>query len=215
VARGLPNKSARNAVHNRRMSQAEVSKACQQTAEANRALPTFKITPQERNPRNCSMRVFFIIFAMASADDRDQEEVPMKFCKVSIFLALLLAVCLPVVAQAQMQVNVPFSFSAAAKSLPAGQYRVSQISSGDQALWLVSGYHDGAMMLTNPVVSRKKAHRPSLTFWCEGKSCSLVQIWLTENYGRELRLKSNVKSTVLAEASTPVENGKYVEIAGE
>lgn len=139
----------------------------------------------------------------------------MKFCKVSIFLALLLAACLPVVAQTQMRVNVPFGFSAAGKSLPAGQYGVSQRSSGDLTLWLISGYHDGAVMLTNPVESRKKAHRPSLTFWCEGKSCSLVQIWLTENYGRQLWLKSNVKSTVLAEAGTPVENGKYVEIAGE
>jgi hypothetical protein len=139
----------------------------------------------------------------------------MKFCKVTIFFALLLAVCLPVVAQAPMRANVPFSFSAAGKSLPAGKYEVSQISGGGQTIWLVSGYHDVAMMLTHSVESQKKAHRPSLVFWCTGKTCSLVQIWSSEYRGRELFLKSKVKTTVLAEGGTSVENGGYVEIAGE
>jgi len=140
----------------------------------------------------------------------------MKFCKVSIFLALLLAVCLPVVAQAQLRVNVPFNFVAAGKSLPAGHYSVAKVFSGNDITWRVSNRHgDGLMMITNSVVSPLKTHNPSLVFWCVGKSCSLVQIWPNEYSGRQLLLKSKVKSTVLAEGATPVENGKYVEIAGE
>jgi hypothetical protein len=37
----------------------------------------------------------------------------MKFCKVSLFLTLLVAVCLPAVAQAQIELNIPFNFFAA------------------------------------------------------------------------------------------------------
>lgn len=137
----------------------------------------------------------------------------MKFCKVSIFLALLMAGCLPAVAQAQMQLNIPFNFYAAGKSLPAGHYNVAEVFSGNQVAWLVSGYGGGAAMLTEPLESRKIAHQPGLTFWCAGKTCSLVQIWLTENYGRALPLRSKVKTTILAEGDKSVESGKYVEIA--
>ena len=137
----------------------------------------------------------------------------MKFCKLSIFLALLMAVCLPAVAQTQMRLNIPFDFSAAGKSLPAGYYNVAEVFSGNKVAWLVSGYGGGAMMLTSPVESREKAHRRGLTFWCAGKTCSLTQIWLTENYGRGLPMKSKVKTTILAEGDKSVESGKYVEIA--
>ena len=136
----------------------------------------------------------------------------MKFCRVSIFLALLVAVCLPAVAQAQIQFNVPFNFSAAGKSLPAGQYRVSEVY---RTAWLVSGYKVGVVMLTNSVESPGKAHRPSLIFWHSGNTYSLVQIWPTEFRGQQLLLKPQVKATVLAQSGKPEESGSYVEIAGQ
>ena len=49
----------------------------------------------------------------------------MKFCKASLFVALLVVACLPVAAQAQIQLNIPFNFFAAGKSLPAGHYEVT------------------------------------------------------------------------------------------
>jgi hypothetical protein len=139
----------------------------------------------------------------------------MKFCKVSIFLALLAAVCLPAVAQSQLQAKIPFNFSVAGKSLPAGHYRVTQVVAGEQNVWLVSGHKDGVMMLTNPVESRQKAHPLSLVFWHTGTTYSLVQIWPKGHSGRALLLRSTVKTTVLAEGARSVENGTYVEIAGE
>jgi hypothetical protein len=70
------------------------------------------------------------MFTCVYADDRNQD-VPMKFCKVSIFFALLVAVSLPAVAQRVIQFDIPFNFSAAGKSLPAGHYEVAQVFDGD------------------------------------------------------------------------------------
>jgi hypothetical protein len=133
----------------------------------------------------------------------------MKFCKVGIFLALLAAVCLPAMSQDSMIVNIPFGFSAAGKSLPAGRYVVAPVYSGNQAGWSVSSYQGGAVMITQAIESRQKAHRASLIFWHSGDTYSLVQIWRGGESGRELLVKPKVKTTMLSQG------GKYVEIAGE
>lgn len=44
----------------------------------------------------------------------------MKSCRVTLFCALYVMVCLSSSVQAQIRVNVPFNFIAAGKSLPAG-----------------------------------------------------------------------------------------------
>jgi len=138
-----------------------------------------------------------------------QEEVPMKFRKVSLFFALLVAVCLTGIAQAQIRVNIPFDFTAGKKSLPAGLYRVSPVSDNDQTAWRISNNHGTVMVLTNSVESRKKAHPLSLVFWHSGEGYSLVQIWPSEHSGHDLLLKSKVTTIILAKT------GKYVEIGAE
>src|SRR5208337_3955943 len=122
----------------------------------------------------------------------------MKFCKVSLFFALLVAVCLPAVAQTQMRLDIPFNFIAAGKSLPAGHYMVVRVFEDDRTAWRICNDHDCVMMLTNSVQSPGTAHRPSLVFWQAGEAYSLVQIWPEEYSGREV-LRSNVKRTLVAE----------------
>lgn len=133
----------------------------------------------------------------------------MKLFKVSAFLVLLVAGCLPAVAQTQMRLNVPFNFFAAGKALPAGRYIVERVFIANDAAWVISGDHGSANMLTNPASSTKRTHKPSLVFLNVGKTYSLVQIWPDEDYGRDLLMKSKVKTTLLAEG------GKYVEIGAE
>lgn len=131
----------------------------------------------------------------------------MKFCKVGLFLALLVVVCLPVVAQTQMRLDIPFSFIAAGKSLPAGHYRVERVFD-DGLAWRVYSEHASVVMLTNSVQSRNTAHRPSLVFLRAGASYSLIQIWPEGHFGRDV-LRSNVKRTLVAES------GNYLEIAAK
>jgi hypothetical protein len=138
-----------------------------------------------------------------------QEEVPMKFRKVSLFFALLVAVCFTGVAQAQIRVNIPFNFSAGKKSLPAGVYKVSPVNGNDQTAWQISNYQGTAMVLTNSVESPTTPHPPSLVFLRLGDVYSLVQIWPSEHSGHDLLLKSKVTTIILARS------GKYVEIGAE
>ncbi|MGA7926442.1 MAG: hypothetical protein WCA20_10615 [Candidatus Sulfotelmatobacter sp.] len=132
----------------------------------------------------------------------------MKFCKVSLFLALLVAVCLPAVAQTSLRLDIPFNFIAAGKTLPAGHYTVARVSDMDSDAWRISGDRASVVVLTNPGESLRTAHARSLVFLKAGDGYSLVKIWDAEHFGRELR-RSNVKQTLVAEGNN------YVEIAAK
>jgi hypothetical protein len=132
----------------------------------------------------------------------------MKFCKVTLFLALLVAVCLPAVAQTGVRANIPFNFIAAGKSLPAGQYVVVPESMANRTIWRVYNAHAGVSVTTSPAQAQGTAHGPSLVFLQNGGVYSLVQIRTKDNFGRDV-LRSNVKQTLVAEG------GKYVEIGAE
>jgi hypothetical protein len=133
----------------------------------------------------------------------------MKFCKFSLFIALLVAACLPSVAQVeQLRLNIPFDFIVKGKTLPAGHYVVQRLGSLDGSVWAIEGGQGSAMFLTNPVESPKTAHGPSVIFLKSGDQYSLLQIWGEQHWGREV-LRSNVKQTLVAKG------GNYVEIGAE
>jgi hypothetical protein len=133
----------------------------------------------------------------------------MKFCKVSLFLALFVAISLAGVAQSQIRLNVPFDFSVGGKAMPAGHYRVARVDDNDQSAWRLSSEQGSVIMLTNPVDSPNRAHPPSLVFLNSGDRYFLVQIWASEHFGQDLLLKPKVTSVILAKGS------KYVEIGAE
>jgi hypothetical protein len=132
----------------------------------------------------------------------------MKFCKFSLFLALCVAACLPVVAQTEMRTDIPFDFIVAGKTLPAGHYKVAPAFGTDRPTWRIYNDHNSAMVLTEPVDSNQKAHRPSLVFLQADGVYALLQVWQTEHQGRAVPV-SNVKQTMVAQGS------KYVEIGTE
>jgi len=131
----------------------------------------------------------------------------MKFCKVSLFLALLVAVYLPAAAQSQIRLNIPFEFSAGGKSLPAGHYTVARVDESDLATWRISNSQSAVIVLTNSLESPNKAHPPSLVFLCAGDRYFLLQIWASEHSGQALLLKPKVTTIILAQGSKVVEVG--------
>jgi hypothetical protein len=132
----------------------------------------------------------------------------MKFLKLSLLLALLVAACVPGVAQTpQLRLNIPFDFMVKGKILPAGHYIVRR-GNIDEGVWTIQSGHGSAIFLTNPVDSRKVAHSPSLVFLKAGDQYALLQIWDGGQDGREL-LISNVKNTMVAQ------NTQLVEINAE
>jgi hypothetical protein len=135
----------------------------------------------------------------------------MKFCKFTLF-SLLIAFCLPAVAQTAMRVDIPFDFIAAGKSLPAGHYRIQRVQHMDASNWLITNDHVGTFMLTDPIESLGKAHRPSVVFLRADGEYSLIQIWTEEHSGRDVP-RSKVKQTLVSEGAK--EGAKYIEIGAE
>ncbi len=139
----------------------------------------------------------------------------MKLFKVSLFFALLIALCLPAVAQTQLLVDVPFNFVADGRSLPAGEYRVSRAFLWGDDGWRIHGTKGSAAMITNGVQSRGKAHRPSMVFVHTSDGYSLAQIWTSEHDGHELQLRPSVKTIILTEEKKGIKSPQYVEIASK
>jgi hypothetical protein len=144
--------------------------------------------------------------------EKGEESKIMKFCKVSLFFALFVAVCLPAMGQTAMRVDIPFNFVAVGKSLPAGHYTVANIGTQSGQMWSISDDHNRpvAIMNTNQAGSQK-AHRPSLVFLQAGGTYSLTQIW-NRDYGRAVP-QEHVKHTLVSKDKS--KSDKYVEIAAE
>jgi hypothetical protein len=83
----------------------------------------------------------------------------MKFFKVSLFFALLVAVCFPAVAQTGVRAEIPFNFMVAGKNLPAGQYKVEPAWPADHSTWRIYNDHASVVVLTNWDQSPQTAHR--------------------------------------------------------
>ncbi|MGA2356714.1 MAG: hypothetical protein ABSG02_19645 [Terriglobales bacterium] len=130
-----------------------------------------------------------------------------KFCKFSLFFALFAAVCLPAVAQSGLDVNVPFNFIAAGKTLPPGQYKVAVVGWQRQS-WFISNNHTTVIVMSTSTNSDRSTHGPSLVFLQSGGTYSLAEIWDGTHAGQEI-LRPSVKQTLVAQG------GKYVEIASK
>lgn len=139
----------------------------------------------------------------------------MNRFKVSFCIALLVALCLPVVGQTQLLVDVPFNFVAGGKSLPAGEYRVSRAFLWSNDGWCIRSGKDSAAMMTNEVLSPRQAHRPSMVFVHTSDGYSLAQVWTSEHEGHELQLRPSVKTIILTEEKKSIKSPQYVEIAGK
>jgi hypothetical protein len=135
----------------------------------------------------------------------------MKFGKVSLFLVLVVAACLPAAAQSpEMRVNIPFDFIAAGKLLPAGHYMVMPVWKDSQKVWRISNENDkvSVSLITNAVESPNNSHNRSLVFVRSSGPNLLVEVWPQAHYGRGVP-KSSVKQTLVADA------GNQVEVAAE
>ena len=130
----------------------------------------------------------------------------MKFCKMLLALALFAIACLPAAAHAQ-QFQVPFSFVAAGRAFPAGEYRVEHLT-GD-GWWRIYNDRNSMMMLTNSVESPERAHPFSLIFEHVGDTYILHQLWPSQHSGREL-FQLNARKSLVAKGATT-----YVQIGAE
>ena len=84
--------------------------------------------------------------------------------------------------------DIPFDFVVADKTLPAGNYNVSSVTSDGTALKVSS--HDGksaAMRLSDVIPEKREKRTARLVFHRYGQKYFLAQVWSGDDYGRELR----------------------------
>jgi hypothetical protein len=83
--------------------------------------------------------------------------------------------------------NIPFDFVVADKTLPAGNYKVSSLTSGGNALKISS--RDGksaAIRLSDFIPERRVKRTARMVFHRYGQKYFLAEVWTGDDYGREL-----------------------------
>jgi hypothetical protein len=132
----------------------------------------------------------------------------MRFCKFAVCFVLFVGAFVQANSQTKMRVSVPFNFTVANHSLPAGQYEVSTVWQDDNLIWRVNNFHgQSAVLTTNPLSSPAADHQCSFLFRKIGGEYSLVQFWLGGHSGRDV-IRPKIANTVVAQA-------EYVQIAAE
>jgi hypothetical protein len=82
--------------------------------------------------------------------------------------------------QSALQADIPFSFQAAGKTLPAGAYKVRESDSrgGARILTISSGKVSVMVMGNSPLYSSDHpASEPVLKFSCVSSGCALSAVW--------------------------------------
>lgn len=82
----------------------------------------------------------------------------------------------------QVNVNIPYEFVAAGKTLPAGTYRIRRVSDGDVAeLSLTSFENRAGVLLVASEVSPASQGKPTLSFPYDGSQRILSKIETTDH----------------------------------
>jgi hypothetical protein len=116
----------------------------------------------------------------------------MKNTAYTIIALLVLVGGMAVAAQAQtgsrtqLIASIPFEFNVGNKSMPAGEYMVSQVNpSSDLAVLQLSSRNGEATVLVqmNPVIARDRQQAASLKFNRYGNHYFFAQAWMPGNDG--------------------------------
>jgi len=138
------------------------------------------------------------------------KEGPMRKQILSIttaFLLTLIAVAQCGAQQNAMTVNIPFAFEVGNKLLPAGEYQVRRVSSGDETVQLIrqSDGEASTIVLTMAVERTGKAPSPSLVFNRYGNDYFLREIWTGNTQGRLLHKSAREKELAKTTGGVGVE----------
>jgi hypothetical protein len=116
------------------------------------------------------------------------KEVPMKTQLIQTAVAALTLAAAGYAQSAQeLKVTVPFGFVAGSRTLPAGQYTVSQAGNPSAVVIRSAGSAPGVVVVTNRVESPDKQEIGKLVFHRYGDRYFLSEVWGTDqNAGSQL-----------------------------
>jgi hypothetical protein len=99
----------------------------------------------------------------------------MKRLKLSVLLFAALG-CGALHAQTILKANIPFDFQLAGATMPAGEYRIEQLSG--LLRWHCFAARKGAFVLTSPVSSEDVRHEGRLQFTRYGDTYFFARFWM-------------------------------------
>lgn len=132
------------------------------------------------------------------------------FSAITMFSCVLLLACASAQAQSvsSLTADIPFNFTVAKKSMPAGTYTIRRVTSNNETVLRIQSSDNDASMFfhTHSVQSNTAPEQGHLVFQRYGEKYFLAQIWTPyDKYGRELpvRHKERVTTRELAKQSAP------------
>jgi hypothetical protein len=106
---------------------------------------------------------------------------------IAVLLLSMLVTGTAVAQSKTVRANIPFDFVAGQKSLPAGSYTVRSLGASGDVLGIKTDNSNGAMAMSHPVISSKRADKTTLLFRSYAGEYFLAQVWIEgEQAGREL-----------------------------
>ena len=126
----------------------------------------------------------------------------------SILVLSLLLVAGSAFAQTiNLRSNVPFSFNAAGKSMPAGQYSIKTLGVSDGKSLALQGSEPGAVMILSANSSEKRnaADATKLVFHVYGSEYFLSEIWVAgNNLGHQIPVSTRERELAKGSSSQDV-----------
>ena len=100
-----------------------------------------------------------------------------------------------------LEVNIPFAFEAGNKMLPAGQYQLESVPTGDGTLYRIRRMGGDAQSLVSSIAmtTGDRQTLPRLVFHKYGTTYFLAQIWNGDGRGRQLSESKQEKEVARAE----------------
>jgi hypothetical protein len=138
-----------------------------------------------------------------------KRENPMK--KQALGMAVAFLVCMATASgcyaqRSSLVVNIPFAFHAGDKTLPAGEYRVESMPTGDGILHRIecTNCHALAIVPSLAVEPKSGPSEARLIFHRYGDSYFLSEIWTGQREGRQLFESKGEKEAAGGEARIEV-----------
>ena len=116
----------------------------------------------------------------------DLRRVPMNVSKLATF-AFALASIMHAQSFTTLTANIPFKFDVSGKTLPAGEYTVTQVSSGGAVVVSRADNKASALAIAqSPMAPAGSQETARLVFHRYGNRCFLFQFWTPGGYRRQL-----------------------------
>jgi hypothetical protein len=131
---------------------------------------------------------------------RKGEDTEMRLSKFAVCCVLFIGACVQAHSQTQIRVNIPFDFTVANRTLPAGQYYVVPAFSSNNSSWRIADHRgNGAFLITNGISSPMVDHKVSLLFRKFAGQYALIQFWPSDHEGRNV-VRPKIARTMIAES---------------